>query len=237
MHMSKKMIYSFFLLLICISLTIFHLIAISETVIVSSSEITTFKPNIVIDAGHGGEDSGATVNDEILEKDINLNIALKLRDIFRCNGFDVTLTRDADFSLTKDAKSNNKKIDLQNRVKLFNSSPDNIVISIHQNEFSEAKYSGTQIFYSENNKENEVFAECIRQSVVNLLQPDNKRLCKCVDSEIYILKNTNVPAILIECGFLSNPNEAQKLINDAYQRELAYSIFLGFIEYYYKNYK
>ena len=153
------------------------------------------------------------------------------------NGFDVIMTRETDISLhNSEATSHKKHSDLQNRVDIFNSSQSNIVISIHQNKFTEEKYSGTQIFYSSNCDKSSVLAEKVKSSVVPLLQPDNQRECKISGSEIFVLDNARVPAIMVECGFLSNEAEAQKLNNKDYQSQLAYCIFLGFLEYYYTNY-
>ena len=221
--------------LLVITITMFFTTDIAHT---TSGSTTEFKPTIVIDAGHGGEDSGAISNDgNILEKNINLNISLLLKDLFLTNGFDVVMTRDTDISLhNPNATSHKKHSDLQNRVDIFNSSQNNIVISIHQNKFTQEKYSGTQIFYSSNCDKSSALAEKVKSSVVTLLQPDNQRECKVAGSEIFVLNNARVPAIMVECGFLSNEAEAQKLNNNDYQSKLAYCIYLGFLEYYYTNY-
>lgn len=202
-----------------------------------SSKSDLFMPTVIIDAGHGGEDGGASTSDNYLEKDINLSISKKLKAFLVSNGFSVKMTRETDKAIYDDNQSNNKKrSDLQNRVDLFNSSKNNIVISIHQNKFQQEKYSGAQVFYSANDKKSELLAQCIKNSVVFLTQPENERQCKQAGSEIFILNNTSVPAVLIECGFLSNQNEAEKLKDDEYQSKLAYSIYLGFLEFYYRNY-
>ncbi len=208
----------------------------ADTSMSSQSDISN-KPTIIIDPGHGGEDGGANVGESIVEKDINLAISLKLRDFLLINDFDVIMTRDSDTSLYDNDSANSKKrSDLSNRVELFNSSSNNVVVSIHQNKFVDSKYYGTQIFYSDNNDDNKLLAENIRNSVVSLLQPDNKRECKLSGSEIYILDNTTVPAVLVECGFLSNESEAAMLITEEYQNKIAYSICLGLMEYYYTNF-
>ena len=196
-----------------------------------------FRPTIVLDPGHGGEDSGAVANNNILEKNINLQIALKLKTFLQANGFDVIMTRETDTAIYDAHERNQKKrSDLLNRVKIFNSSHNNIVISIHQNKFTQSQYSGAQIFYSANNKKSEFLAENIKTSIVSLLQPDNERQCKKAGSEILVLNNTEVPCVMVECGFLSNETEAQKLSDDSYQSDMAYCICLGFLEYYYTNY-
>lgn len=190
------------------------------------------KPVFVIDAGHGGEDGGAVANN-ITEKDINLKIAQLLSEIIASNGYEVVMTRCDDNSIETagDTLRERKVSDMKNRLKIFNSNPDNIVISIHQNKFTESKYNGTQIFYSPNNENSSLLAESIRKSVVTLLQPRNERQNKAATNEIYLLYNTTVPAIIVECGFISNPEEAEKLKDEEYQKKIAWSIFLGAIEY------
>lgn len=203
----------------------------------TSAEALEFRPIIIIDPGHGGEDSGAISEINILEKNINLDISFILRDLFISNGYDVVMTRETDTALyNKDETKHKKQSDLKNRVEVFNNSQNNIVISIHQNKFTEEKYNGTQVFYSANNKKSANLAESIKTSVVTLIQPENERECKRAGSEIYVLHNTMSPAVMVECGFLSNYAEAQKLNNKAYQTKLAYCIYLGFLEYYYTNY-
>lgn len=222
-------------IILLITASILTSVFVNDAVTTSNSVSLTYRPTIVIDPGHGGEDGGAITSNNIPEKNINLSISLKLRDLFQSNGFNVIMTRETDTDLSN-GDDNAKRTDINNRVDIFNSSQDNIVISIHQNKFTQSQYNGTQIFYSDNVDDSKNLAECVRQSVVTLLQPDNNRLCKEVGSEIYILDNSQVPSILVECGFLSNEKEAKMLQSDEYQSELAYSIFLGFMEYYYTNY-
>ncbi len=190
--------------------------------------------HIIIDAGHGGEDGGAVAGD-VLEKDLNLSIALRLSRLFRDGGFDVTDIRSEDISVyTDDADtlSQKKTSDLHNRLAIFNSDERNIVISIHQNMFDDPRYSGTQVFYAASHDDSALLAECIRAKVVERLQPDNTRACKKADSNIYILYNATVPAVLVECGFLSNPDELNRLTDESYQQQLALSIYEGFLDYY-----
>ncbi len=222
-------------IILLITASILTSVFVNDAVTTSNSVSLTYRPTIVIDPGHGGEDGGAITSNNIPEKNINLTISLKLRDLFQSNGFNVIMTRETDTDLSN-GDDNAKRTDINNRVDIFNSSQDNIVISVHQNKFTQSQYNGTQIFYSDNVDDSKNLAECVRQSVVTLLQPDNTRLCKEVGSEIYILDNSQVPSILVECGFLSNEKEAKMLQSDEYQSELAYSIFLGFMEYYYTNY-
>lgn len=210
-------------------------LAFNSRVKPASADADTKDIAVVIDAGHGGEDGGASV-DNIFEKNINLSIALKLRDFLILNGFDVIMIRESDTAIYDSDSASKKRSDLQNRVDIFNSSENNVVISIHQNKFAQSQYSGTQVFYSDNNKNSAKLAEDIRYSVVSLLQNDNERQCKIAGSEIFVLNNSDVPTVLVECGFLSNPQECSKLNDEKYQSQMAYCIFLGFMEYYYKNY-
>lgn len=195
------------------------------------------KYKVIIDAGHGGEDGGAEASDGTVEKDINLSIAKILRDMLLQGGFEVEMIRDEDVSVGDNSLKTvreRKRSDLEKRVELYNSDENNIVLSIHQNNFSQSQYSGTQIFYSDNTESQEL-SEYIRQAIVGLMQPDNERQCKPADDSVYVLRNAKVPAIIIECGFLSNPQELEKLKDYEYQKELAFAIYMGFVEYCYNN--
>lgn len=197
------------------------------------------QPIIVIDCGHGGEDGGAVSKSGVLEKDINLEIGLILEKLFLQSGFEVRMIRRTDISIYGDTATTlreKKTSDLHKRLEICNSDYRNIFISIHQNEFTDSQYFGTQVFYSDNNPESKVLAEYIRTAVKALLQNDNERQCKAATDSIYVLKNAQVPALIIECGFLSNYDEAQKLSTDEYRKQLAYSIYAGFLEYYYNSY-
>lgn len=229
--MNKKYIYVFITLFAIITLTYISFMSITNTTSVASQITIPFKPTIIIDAGHGGEDGGASVNNSVLEKNINLEIAKKLKVFLQSNGFKVIMTRSDDNAL-----SDVKRKDLQRRVDIFNSSSDNIVLSIHQNKFEQSQYHGAQVFFSANDIKSKNLANCIQLSVKKLLQPDNNRSIKKAGSEIFILDNCDVPSVLIECGFLSNETELKKLLDESYQNKIAYSIFLGFMEFYYTNY-
>lgn len=190
-------------------------------------------PVIVIDAGHGGEDSGA-VDNGIFEKDINLSIAKKLRDMLEISGYKVKMTREDDVSIydnTAESTREKKVSDLKNRVSIINEKSSNILVSIHQNKFEQSQYFGTQMFYSKNNPKSAVLAEELRKSVTGMLQPDNKRELKSADSIIYILNKAEVPAVIVECGFLSNAEEAKKLSDNDYQQKMAFSIYSGILGY------
>lgn len=218
-----------------LSAFVFLMISAALNIKVSvSSENVKSMPTIVIDAGHGGEDGGAVSESGILEKDINLSIANDTSALFYLLGFDVKQTRKTDIALDngEDTIRKRKVSDMKKRLEIFNSSEENTIISIHQNKFSESKYHGTQIFYSPNNPKSKQLADSIKYSVKGLLQPDNERECKKADSGIYLLKNTNNPAVIVECGFISNGEECKNLLDSQYQKQMAFSITAGFLSYY-----
>lgn len=192
----------------------------------------SFRETIVLDAGHGGEDGGAVAND-IIEKDINLSITNKLADLFGNAGFNVVMTRSRDEMLNPEGETlrERKVSDMKNRLALYNSDENNTVISIHQNKFPQEKYYGAQVFYSANNPDSAILAESVRNNITALTQPDNTRECKAATKDIYLLSNSTVPSIIVECGFISNYNEAQLLKSDDYQMKLAFSIFTGYLNY------
>ncbi|MBU5471930.1 N-acetylmuramoyl-L-alanine amidase [Roseburia sp. MSJ-14] len=231
--MKVKTIYLIILAVLLISFCIVMFSAFSNITAHTSADIDDDRITVIIDAGHGGEDGGAEVNG-ILEKDINLSIADKLADTLRLCGVRVTEIRDEDISVYDDSAQSlrEKKVsDLKHRVEIVNGSENNILVSIHQNKFDNNAYSGAQVFYSSNNDKSRVLAESIRNSVVSLLQNDNTRELKPANSDIYLLDNATVPAVIVECGFLSNDEERAKLLDSGYQSEMAYSIAMGVLEY------
>ena len=188
---------------------------------------------VVIDAGHGGVDGGASSLDGIKEKDINLSVALILRDLYSSVGIPTVLTRDEDVLLyDKNADHVGKKkiMDLSNRLETARKTPDSLFISIHQNSFSDKKYNGLQVWYSPHSALSSEIAQGI-QSAATVIQPSNHRKTKAADERLFILNNLETPAVLIECGFLSNDEEAAKLNTEEYQRRLAFTIFISTVGY------
>ena len=231
--MKIKRLYIIILSLIFLTFVIIMISSFSDIAVLTSGKASDSPVKVIIDAGHGGEDGGAVVNG-ISEKDINLCIANDLSDMLRLFGCEVTQVRDTDVSVYSDGAQTlrEKKVsDLKNRSELFNSDSDNTVVSIHQNKFENSKYSGTQIFYSVNDPDSVKLAESIRTAVVMLLQPDNTRELKPAGSDIYILDNAKVPAVIVECGFLSNDSEREKLNDSEYQKKLAFAIAMGVLDY------
>jgi N-acetylmuramoyl-L-alanine amidase len=188
---------------------------------------------IILDAGHGGEDAGATGINGALEKDLNLSMVNILGEMLTEKGFAVVYTRSEDKLLYEEwenIKGIRKISDLKNRCKIAKSYPNALFVSIHMNTFGDGKYSGLQVYYSPENKESEMLAGAIQSSVKKELQPNNNRNIK-QGNDIYILENIDNTAVLIECGFLSNEEEAKKLSQKEYQKMLSFSIICGIIEY------
>lgn len=191
------------------------------------------KPVIVLDAGHGGLDSGAVGATGVLEKDVNLSIVLALRDMFEMSGFEVVLTRDEDISIYDpgvEGIRNQKLNDMDNRLAIIQKYPDSIFLCIHQNNFTDPKYFGGQMFYNNNNPQNRTLAQ-IMQNKFAQLQPGNGREIKLTGEELFLLKSNKNPSLMIECGFLSNPEEEQKLSTWEYQQEVAFTIYGGVMEF------
>ncbi len=189
---------------------------------------------VVLDAGHGDFDPGAVARDGSEEKDVNLAITLKLRDIFEANGFAVAMTRTDDITMADEDASSvsaRKKTDTRNRVALAESFSDAVLISIHQNAFADASQHGTQMFYGTCSEDSKRLAQSLMDSVVTHVQPDNTRPLKKGTDSIYILVHTHTPTVLVECGFITNDGERARLRDETYQRQLAYAIFLGYLDY------
>ncbi len=189
---------------------------------------------VIVDAGHGGPDGGTSADDGTLEKELNLQIAQKLNDILISMGVNTVMIRTEDISIhddTADTIREKKISDIKNRLSIMNNTDDSVFVSIHQNHFSQSKYNGTQVFYSKNNSESLTLADCIRHSVITELQPENSREIKQSGSDIYLLYHAQIPAVMVECGFLSNYEETEKLKDENYQRKLAFLIALGIMDF------
>lgn len=189
---------------------------------------------IVIDAGHGGEDGGTSNADgTILEKDLNLDIAEKLYTLLSANGIPCKLTRTTDellYDKSADYQGRKKQLDLATRREIAESTENALFVSIHMNSYPASQYSGLQVWYSPNNEASKAIAETIQNNAKALLQPENNRQVKSAGSNIYLLDRLECPAVLVECGFLSNPEEAQKLNEESYREEIAYLLFVSLSE-------
>lgn len=178
---------------------------------------------LILDAGHGGEDGGAVSLTGTPESQINLAIVLKLRDVLGLYGVDPILLRDADISL-HDGDANTlrekKRSDLKNRVAAIEAVEEGTLLSIHQNTYTSSRYSGSHVFYAPTDG-SQALAEHFQNSIKAALQPDNERAVKQIPDSVYIMNHVTCPAVLIECGFLTNPVEEALLRDEDYQRKLA----------------
>ncbi len=192
------------------------------------------KPVIIVDAGHGGEDGGTQSAEGVLEKDINLAISLKINDFLSEQGFETVLVRDGDYMIYDESSATlrEKKVsDIHNRMKIMKENENCIFLSVHQNYFTQSKYSGAQVFYSKNNPESRLIAAEIQKAIVEDIQPDNSRQIKESTTDIYLLYHAKAPAVMVECGFMSNSEEAAKLSDEEYQLKMAKSIVKGLKNY------
>ncbi len=189
-------------------------------------------PTVVIDAGHGGEDGGAVGINGCIEKELNLEIALILRDLLEISGINVKMTRTEDIMLYDAATPGKKKIqDLRRRVEIGEESEDSLTVSIHMNTYPSSKYNGAQVYYSPNHSESKELAETVQGHIKAYLQPENSRQIKESTSAIYLLHNIKNPAILVECGFISNQSEAELLCTDSYRHKVALTIYSAIIDH------
>ena len=227
---SLKKVVPYFFIIILITVLVF-ISSCTDSVQVQSS---VDAPVIIIDAGHGGADGGAVASDGTQEQYLNLDIALKINKYLSDLGYETVLTRTDDNSIhdaDADTIRQQKVSDIHNRLSIIESHPESVFVSVHMNYFTESKYSGAQVFYSPNNPDSEKLAQYIQSSVVTSLQADNTRQIKQSDSSIYLLYHSSVPSVMVECGFLSNAEETEKLKNDNYRTQMAEAICEGIINY------
>lgn len=189
---------------------------------------------IILDAGHGQPDGGAENSDGLSEEEINLNIVLKLQELLEQSSYTIILTRSDEngiYDLDSSSLKSKKSSDLKNRVKLANSEEADIFVSIHLNKIEQSKYYGWQTFYQENNDESKILAESIQNNLNYAIQKENKREILSLTGK-YIMDNVEIPTVTVECGFLSNEEEATDLATDEYQEKLAWGIYTGIVEYF-----
>lgn len=189
---------------------------------------------IVVDAGHGGEDGGAVASDGVMEADINLKIALKLQNLLEQSGATVILTRsdeNAIYNLDKKTLRDKKNSDIKNRVKIGNNSSADIFVSIHLNKIPQSEYYGWQTFFKDGSEEGKRLATCIQNNLNEAIQKENKRVPLKINN-VYIIKHVEIPISIVECGFLSNPEEREQLEDNSYQNKLAWGIYNGVMDYF-----
>ena len=220
----KKLKIRFFVLLYCgvfIGAVSLCQLASSSVTVLKESEPVQNRTVIIIDAGHGGIDGGATSCTGIPESHINLQISLRLNDLVRLLGFETKMIRKTDTSVYTEGNTiaAQKVSDLKQRVKLVNETKNAVLVSVHQNTFLDSRYSGAQVFYANDDTSREL-AKVMQADLISNLNPGSKRQCKSSDG-IYLMQNIQRPGVLIECGFLSNPEEEANLQTAEYQKQIA----------------
>lgn len=185
---------------------------------------------VVLDAGHGGDDPGKIGINGAKEKEINLLIAEKVKKYLEANDVRVVMTRESDDGLYDPGVSNKKVQDMKRRIAIIDETAPQITVSIHQNSYPEEYVHGAQVFFYTGSREGQELAEAIQRQLVDKVDPENKRQVKANDS-YYLLKKTGTPIVIVECGFLSNGEEAEKLCDDEYQEEIAWAIHMGILQY------
>lgn len=208
-------------------LTLAGLVMVSKKLekYVNSDKVEKKEYTVVLDAGHGSSDSGKVGINGVLEKDINLSISKKTKKYLEKKGIRVIMTRDKDESLAEGEKSNRKVQDMKARVKRINDTKPDLAVSIHQNSYHEESIHGAQVFYYEHSESGEKDARILQEALL-AVDPDNTRQVKA-NTTYYLLKRTEVPILIVECGFLSNQEEAEKLASEDYQKEIAKAIANG----------
>lgn len=208
-------------------LTLAGLVMVSKKLekYVNSDKVEKKEYTVVLDAGHGSSDSGKVGINGVLEKDINLSISKETKKHLEKKGIRVVMTRDKDESLAEGENGNRKVQDMKARVKRINDTKPNLAVSIHQNSYHEESIHGAQVFYYKHSESGEKDARILQEALL-AVDPDNTRQVKA-NTTYYLLKRTEVPILIIECGFLSNQEEAEKLASEDYQKEIAKAIANG----------
>lgn len=213
--------------LILVMLTLAGLVMVSKKLekYVNSDKVEKKEYTVVLDAGHGSSDSGKVGINGVLEKDINLSISKKTKKYLEKKGVRVIMTRDKDESLAEGENGNRKVQDMKARVKRINDTKPDLAVSIHQNSYHEESIHGAQVFYYEHSESGEKDARILQEALL-AVDPDNTRQVKA-NTTYYLLKRTEVPILIVECGFLSNQEDAEKLASEDYQKEIAKAIANG----------
>ena len=214
-------------------LLLLSLIYIGKEVVWYTTGGTATKGNVrwvVIDPGHGGDDPGKVGINGAKEKDVNLQIAMLLKKYLEASDVRVILTRVSDEGLYSEGTSNKKVQDMKRRIELIDRANPDVAVSIHQNSYPEEYVHGAQVFFYTGSMEGEALAGAIQKQLVEKTDPENKRQIKANDS-YYLLKKTGIPIVIVECGFLSNSAEAEKLCDSDYQEYVAWAIHMGIMQY------
>ncbi|MBR2370757.1 MAG: N-acetylmuramoyl-L-alanine amidase [Clostridia bacterium] len=204
----------------------------------NTSQSPPISATVIIDAGHGGEDAGTVSANGTLEKDLNLLVAQSLEKMLTVSGVNVIMTRNEDILLydkNSDYLGHKKQQDLTTRLKIAQAYPDACFVSIHMNSFSVSKYNGLQVYYSPNNEASYKLANTVQSHVRENLQPYNTRKIKQGDKNIYLLDRITSPAVLVECGFLSNEAECARLCDEEYRKKLCFLLCASIMEFISQN--
>lgn len=200
----------------------------------STSSIPVSNHVVILDAGHGSPDGGASGADGSIESELNLNVVLKLQKLLETSNCTVILTRSDEngiYESTADTIRKQKVSDMKNRVEIANNSNAEIFVSIHMNKLPQTQYSGWQTFYKNSDETSKLLAENIQSSLNQFIKKENSRTIKSI-SKIYLTEHVEIPLALVECGFLSNPEENALLQTDTYQNKLAWGIYIGIMDYF-----
>lgn len=219
---------------IILSIFIYSISSINNLEIKPVSSIPISNHTIILDAGHGFPDGGATGEDGSIESEINLKLILKLQKLLESANCNVILTRSDEngiYDASSDTIRKQKVSDMKNRVEIANNSNAEIFLSIHMNKLEQSQYSGWQTFYKNSDETSKEIASNIQTSLNGFIKKENNRTIKSI-SGIYLTKNVKIPLVLVECGFLSNSEENKLLQTDEYQDQLAWSIYIGLIDYF-----
>lgn len=229
----KRIINLLTVLTVCLVICFFQTSSINKKT-VSTVALPVTNKVIVIDAGHGVPDEGAESSRGTSEAETNLKIALKLQSLLEQSGATVILTRsdeNAIYDIDSKTLKQKKVSDLKNRVKIGNESSADIFVSIHLNKIPQQQYSGWQTFYKSGDENSITLAKCIQNNLNEAIQRENTRVPMKLDT-VYIMKNVEIPITIVECGFLSNPEEEKMLLDNEYQDRLAWGIYTGIADYF-----
>lgn len=185
---------------------------------------------VVIDAGHGGDDPGKVGINGLKEKNINLTIAKRLKALLEAQDIEVIMTRETEAGLYDSSASNKKVQDMKRRIALIEKAQPIVTVSIHQNSYQEEYVHGAQVFYYKDSTAGKELAEILQDCLIQMVDPENTRVTKSNDS-YYLLKKTDTPIVIVECGFLSNYKEAEKLGTESYQEKIAWAVHMGILRY------
>lgn len=223
--------------MVCIAVFVFSFQIANTNNTIPTVSLPVSNKVIVLDAGHGKPDEGAQSSNGTTEAETNLKIALKVQSLLEQSGATVVLTRsdeNAIYDLDKNTLREKKISDIHNRVKIGNESSADIFVSIHLNKIPQQQYYGWQCFYKQNDEKSTFLAKSLQENLNDSMQKENKRVAMKLDN-VYIIKHVEIPISIVECGFLSNPEEEAQLLNDDYQNRLAWGIYNGIMDYFYNT--